>query len=392
VTAEQVAAVLAERDAIQANLLELDGSFVKQLLDGATLTGQTSQRWDAASATLTGLWETYMAYSAVVDRIAELGADGRRPSKKDLPELTELLTGASVRLTRAPVPLSRRDLADRGGQALTLEAAVAVMRQAFSEVTEVTSTVETVWAEVGSRLDAAAAELTRCQPLVAGLGDEAETAFRDTQATLDSLRAGVNADPLALWRAGRADVSAADQLRKQVSGLAARIAELDLLRQQAQRRIDDLRSATADARVARQDAVVAWQRAAERIAVLPPLPPDIAEPPLASLTALAAAGRWARLEAELDRFAGELAASAAQTSESQRSVAALVARRDELRGLLGAYKAKAARLGAAENEDLAARYDQARELLWTAPCDLVAATAAVTGYQQAILAMEGRRR
>jgi hypothetical protein len=73
-------------------------------------------------------------------------------------------------------------------------------------------------------------------------------------------------------------------------------------------------------------------------------------------------------------------------------VAALVARRDELRGLLGAYKAKAARLGAAENEDLAARYDQARELLWTAPCDLAAATAAVTGYQQAILAMEGRRR
>ena len=142
----------------------------------------------------------------------------------------------------------------------------------------------------------------------------------------------------------------------------------------------------------RSDAVVAWQRAAERIAVLPPLPPDIAEPPLASLTALAAAGRWARLEAELDRFEGELAASAAQTSESQRSVAALVARRDELRGLLGAYKAKAARLGAAENEDLAARYDQARELLWTAPCDLAAATAAVTGYQQAILAMEGRRR
>ena len=43
--AERVAVVLAERDAIQANLLELDGSFTKRVLDGATLTGQTRDRW-----------------------------------------------------------------------------------------------------------------------------------------------------------------------------------------------------------------------------------------------------------------------------------------------------------------------------------------------------------
>ena len=114
------AAAVAERDVIQANLLELDGSFVRQVLDGATLTGQTRQSWEATSAALTGLWETYMAYSAVVDRVAELGVGERRPSKKDIPELTELLTGACVRLPGAPVPLARRDLADtgrRGGHA-----------------------------------------------------------------------------------------------------------------------------------------------------------------------------------------------------------------------------------------------------------------------------------
>ena len=77
--AEQRAAnVLAERDAIQANLLELDGSYTRRLLDGAPLSGQTREGWDKASATLVSLWETYMAYSAVVDRVAELGADSRR--------------------------------------------------------------------------------------------------------------------------------------------------------------------------------------------------------------------------------------------------------------------------------------------------------------------------
>src|SRR6516165_6650724 len=125
---QAAAAAVAERDAIQANLLELDGSFVRQLLDGAALSGQTRQRWDAASAALTGLWETYMAYSAVVDRVAELGVGVRRPSKKDLPELTELLTGPAIRLPGAPVPLARRDLADTGRAPVTLEAAVAAMR------------------------------------------------------------------------------------------------------------------------------------------------------------------------------------------------------------------------------------------------------------------------
>jgi chromosome segregation ATPase len=391
--AEQAAAkVRAERDAIQANLLELNDDFTKQLLDGAPLTGQTRKSWDAAMAKLDSLWETYNAYSAAVDRVAELAPGGRRPSKKDLPELTELLTGTSVRLTPVKAPLARRDLADTGRQEISLDASVAAMRKAFTEVAEVTSAVEAVWNEVGGRLDAVAEELRRARSLVAGLGDEADAAFGDAQSSLDSQRAAVNADPLALWRDGSADTSAADQLTNQVAGLTARLADLDRLRAQAQRRIDDLRTATAAAQAARQDVIAAWDRAAERIAGLPALPPDIAEPALSSLTALAAAGRWSRLQAELDRCESDLAASAAHTQYAERSVATALGRRDELRGLLGAYKAKAARLGAAEDVDLAARYNEARELLWTAPCDLAAAAAAVTGYQQAILAAEGRRR
>ena len=401
VTAERVAAVLAEREAIQANLLELDGSFVKRMLDGAMLTGQTRQRWTAAAATLAGLWETYLAYSAVVDQIAAIGSGERRPSKKDLPELTGLLTGACVQLPGAPTPLARRDLAGTGLAAVTLATAVARMRRSFSEVTEVTSAVEAVWAAVGAPLDAAAEELTRSRPLVAGLGDEIDTAFRAAESALDSLRAASNADPLALFspaspagaagRTGRVDTSAAGLLREQVAALTPRIAELDRLRAQARQRIGALAAAAESAGTDRGDATAAWQRARARVAPLPPLPPDVTAPPLASLAALAAGGQWNRLRAELDRCEAELAASAAQTSDVRRMATAAVERRDELRGLLGAYKAKAVRLGAAEDTELAARYDQAYGLLWTAPCDLAAAESAVSEYQRAILATEGRR-
>ena len=112
---------------------------------------------------------------------------------------------------------------------------------------------------------------------------------------------------------------------------------------------------------------------------------------LASLDELMASGRWARLSSELDMLERELAAATDGFRGTEQSVLALVGRRDELRGLLDAYKAKAARLGAAEDIALAERYAVARGLLWTAPCDLAAAADVVAGYQQAVL-MRGATR
>jgi hypothetical protein len=401
--AQRVTVVLAERDAVQANLLELDGSFAKQVLEGAALTGQTRGRWAAASAALATLWETFLAYSAVVDRVAALGSGARRPARKDLPGLNVLLTEGCVQLPGAPVPLARRDLAAAARPPVTLAAAVGAMRRAFSAVTEVTSAVEAVWAAVAVPLDAATAELARVRPLSDGLGAGIQAEFRDAENAVAAQRAAANADPLALWRPpaggttagaageGSVDTSAADRAREQVAALTPRIAELDRLRQQARRRIDELAAADAAARAARQDAIAARGDVAVRVSALPPLPPEIPEPSLPSLAALAAGGQWSRLASELDRCDAELATANAQTADLSETAAAAIGKRDELRGLLRAYKAKAARLGAAEDPDLSARHDQAYGLLWTAPCDLAAAEAAVMAYQRAILATEGRR-
>lgn len=414
------AEVLAERDAIQANLLELDGSFVKQLLDGAALTGVTRSRWTRASAALAALWETYLAYSAVVDRIAVLAGDDRRPSRKELPELTGLLSGGCIKLPDAPAVASgsagslgpagalgptRRDLASVGRPAVTLSTAVGFMRRCFGDVTEVTSAVEAVWAAVGPPLDAAEAVLGASRPLTAGLGPSIEAELGAAEADLAALRSAANADPLALLSAGsRVDTAAAERLQAQASALGAKVAELDRLRSRARGRIEALAAAAGTARAERRAAIAAANKAAELVTVaLPTVPtggagvadvPDIAdggEPRLAGLSALAAGGHWDRLQAELDRGEAELATAAGRTAEIRRLADQALARREELRGLLGAYKAKAGRLGASEDPSVAQRYDQARELLWSAPCDLTAAEAAVSGYQQAILTTEKRR-
>jgi hypothetical protein len=170
-----------------------------------------------------------------------------------------------------------------------------------------------------------------------------------------------------------------------VAALGPRVTEADRVRREARQRIDALDAAAAAARAARRDAIAACEEAAARVTALPPLPPEISPPPLASLGALADAGQWSRLAAELDRCRAELSAATGQTADLRAAASGAIDKRDELRGLLRAYKAKAARLGAAEDQALAARYEQARGLLWAAPCDLVAAEAAVTAYQRAIL-------
>jgi hypothetical protein len=389
-----VKAAVAERDAIQANLLELDSSFGKQLLAGAELTGDTRRRWDVTAATLATLWQVYEAYSAVVDQAAEAAA--RHLGPRELAAITTLLTGRSVQLAPGPAPLAGRDLADSGRENLTLATAVARMRAAFTAVTEVVSAAEQVWNEMAGRLDAIGAELARVTQESATLGDEALSGnLAAAQSKLARLRDTLNSDPLALWQGnGQVDTSGADRLQERVTAAVTRADELIRLSVDAHQRIAEVAAAAATARSAHEDAAAAWQQAAARIAAAalpaPPADPADLSARLAGLSALLAGGRWTRLASELDLLDRELATATAGFKAAERASAAALARRDELRGLLGAYKAKAARLGAAEDAPLAERYDRAHDLLWTAPCDLAAAEAAVDGYQQAVLGVQSR--
>jgi hypothetical protein len=393
--AAAVTAATAERDSIQTNLLELDGSFGKQMLAGAVLTGESKRRWEAAAADLAALWETFTTYAAVVDQAAGLLAGARRSSDRELAQITTLLTGASVEVTRS-VPLARRDLTETGRSRLSLAAAVREMRRSFDGVGDVVAGAESVWNETADGLSEIGAELDAAKKQLGDTGDdEAAAALAAARDELGRLRDLLNADPLALWQGGSVDTARLGRLRKQAAAAAARAAEIARVRADAQRRIAAAAAAVSAASAAFADAVAARDRAAARIAAaeLPPPPAEAVglDVRLAALDKLKAAGRWGRLAEELDTIEAQAAAAGQRCRDTQQAAAALLDRRNELRGLLDAYQIKAARLGAAEDSELSRLYDQAHELLWTAPCDLAAAAAAVTRYQQATLALSGRR-
>ena len=398
--ARAVAAATAERDGIQANLLDLDGSFGKRLLAGAALTGDTRVRWESASVELTRLWETYSAYAGVIDSAERLLARVRKASAPELAEITALMTGPSVQLARAPAPLASRDLTAPRQAQLTLTMAVREMKLAFARAAEVVTAAESVWNVLAAGLEEIGARLIRVRrdagELVAPGGGATEGsapagALLAAESELGRQRAALNADPLAFWHSGRVDASHLNLLRQEAGAAIAQVSELIRLRADAEQRIAAVAAAVAAAQGAARDAASARERAAEKIdaAALPPAPADIPglSGQLAGLEQLKAAGRWGRLATELDAVGRQAATAQQRFRDSEQQSAGLLQRRDELRGLLGAYEAKAARLGAAGDRELIARHDQARDLLWTAPCDLAAAAEAVARYQEAILAL-----
>jgi chromosome segregation ATPase len=392
-TREQVQAAAttasAERDTIQANILELDGSFGKRLLAGATLTGQSRDSWEKASATLARLWDTFTAYSAVIDRASEIVNQPGRIQAARIGEAASLLRGPSVMMTRAIAPLSQRELTSGGQTQVTLQATVREMRGAFSEVATVLTAAENVWNEISDGIRQVTSEIEAAKRQLPGL-DGLELAGSLTQAenSLRQLREQLNSDPLTFWTGGGVDTSKLARLRQEASAAVTQVNELARVRADADQRLADIAAAIAGAQQAWQDATAAREHADARVAA----PPGNALPDvswlvrrMSGLPELKTAGRWTRLASELDAIDKQAANVTRRCREAEQAATGLVEQRDQLRGLLDAYRAKAGGLGAAENAELDQRYQQAKNLLWTAPCDLAAATEAVNGYQQAIL-------
>jgi len=267
------------------------------------------------------------------------------------------------------------------------------MKYEFPRVAATLTAAETVWNEISDGLRQVGEALDEAKRQLPGLADtELAGALAQADADLRQLRELLNSDPLALWRGGQVDAARLDRLRAQASSVAARAGELGKLRDDAERNIAAVSAIVTQARQAWQDAMAARERAAAKItSSTPPAPlPDVSglAGRLSGLSELRAAGRWARLGSELDLLAKQAGAAANQCRQAEQATTGLLDQRDELRGRLDAYRAKAARLGAAEHADLDRSYQQAKAMLWTAPCDLVAANAAVTGYQQAVLRLD----
>ncbi|MER7319853.1 hypothetical protein [Streptomyces albidoflavus] len=393
-----LARLVAEREAVETSLLALQDHAGRRLLEGAGLTGTTAERWRATEADITRLWAYFDAYSAAVTEAREVRARRRWPGREELAALSELLQGASVTVPGTPGGgPGAAVLAER----LSLTELVDRMNTLYAESLAVVVAADAVWSALPARIDLLAAEQRRTRSLAGSVGvlpgehpagDDLERIGR----VLTVLREQVVSDPLSFWvasdggatpGAGRPDTRRYDREARALEEVRREIEAVLQVRQDAEARLARLRDVLsradrtlAEARTARGEVLA--KIAASEV-------PAVSGPPSALKEQVAAAanhrrhGRWHRLSPLLEALERRADDELERARASLTAVTAPLAVRAELRGRLDAYRAKVSRLGLAEDPVLAERYDAARRVLWSAPCDLRVAEEAVLRFQRA---------
>ena len=387
-----------ERERITTVLFELDAHQCCQLLKGARLTGATKRHWDEVSAQMTRLWQLFDAHGRVLGEAQELRARHPKPGQAQLAELTRLLTGTSVELVSAEIPLEQRPLLEGDlreertllgptGEWLSLDAVVARMTPLYEEAAGTIASVDGIWSVLLTRLGEVDDAAQTVEALLGSLGIQDAESGRVT-GRLVAVREAVRADPLSLAPDGRPDTSGLDEIDDDLTALSGRLEDAVRIRDGHDDRVRGIEAAIGLLREAEAEALQARETVLTKIAspALPDLP-DLATAlgdRLAALGTLRGEGRWGDLAARAADVERAAATALDQARTATGLINGLLDRRDELRGRLDAYRAKAGRLGRAEDDGLTWLYQEAHDLLWTSPCDLRQATVALARFQRAI--------
>jgi hypothetical protein len=401
----------AEHEAIETSLLALQDHAGRRLLEGAELTGVTQERWTSTEASITLLWTYFDAYTDALRTAREIRARRRWSSREDLVELTELLNGESVTVAGSATATANaptlHGTANKLSERYSLATLVDRMNELYATSLDMVVAADAVWSALPARIDLLAAELQRTRRLAHSVGvrpgehpagDDLERITR----TLTKLREQVVSDPLAFWVAaegssapggGRPDTTVYDREARALEDVRREIDAVLTVRQDAEKRIVRLRDilsradrTLAEARTARGEVLA--KIAATEVPVVSG-PPTALQEQLAAAAEYRRQAQWHRLSPLLESLEEKAEDELLRARESLTAVTAPLAVRAELRGRLDAYKAKVARHGFAEDTLLVERYEKARRMLWSAPCDLRAAEQAVLRYQQAAAELLG---
>jgi len=244
----------------------------------------------------------------------------------------------------------------------------------------VVTAVAEVWGAPSERLRQVAEAMANLQRRLAQHGIRESNEFQAVARAIEETEEAARNDPLGV------DVAA-------VPGLEARVARLEnsvdgLLRGQEERS-QDLAAAeggVSAGRAALDSCRTQLTRCAEKVLV-----PDET---WSALERLGEEIRVLQRDVELARQPGADGPCTAlvvrgeslflEATRLATAAQAGIGKRDELRGVLEAYQAKAQAIGLAESLELGELYAEARDVLYSAPCDLELAEQRLTRYQRAI--------
>lgn len=377
-----------------AALVELENHPGHRLLCTITPTGRTAERWASARDTLASLWQDFGTYQAVVAAARTVRARRARLGDRELAELRHLLREPSIEVARTVVALPERRLTGSAEhvETITLEELTARMDASFGQVSEVVVTCDALRQTVLTGLTPLRERVLAARQLAGDLvpngGDPAVAAVTTLTARIDDLGRACATDPLSLT--GRSAAEALAALDAEVATVSARLTGLAAVRDGWDDRMAKLAATLREIDTLQGLEEQARQRAQELIADTGLVAPPDRLPVLCSrLAALTGPAGWPARATALEGLRAAADDAAGEMRAAHERATGLQDRRAELCGRFEAYRAKAIRLGHAEHPDALALDDSIRKLLWSRPCDLAAATRALSAYQRLVQAAGG---
>jgi len=348
-------------------LYQIDASPELALVrDRDQLKGRSATVAAEAAGLVDSLWTRYPVLSEAGDRLEVALARGDRQA------LGELLHGRGVTLP--------------DGTATGAATLLRSLEADAGRASEVMAQLGDAWRSAVPRLDALRARLADAATIADGLGMPGDPELAAARTVVDDVTAQATSDPLG---------AELDDTERLVQRVEERLSELARTRagmgadlDAATARLEELAQLIAAGNGARN---AAQERIVEPGGLATPMDPaelDTGDralrPWLARIRSQAGAGAWPAAAKGLEQWneqADALHARADAVAEANR---APLERRNDLRGLLDAFRAKAAALGLAEDATLTERYRSAREALYAYRCDVRRAETLVREYGRAI--------
>jgi len=352
-------AIRAGQGRIASAMFTVDSHPGLGFLRSGGIRGRTQAAWASIGPDIDALWTEFNALNQQIDEVS--AAPARRRSEAE---------AATLRATA--------DLA-------------ASLEPRTAAVVGQLDTVNAAWTACGAAIVPVTDALAALTTLATGLGEAASVATLNQRGA--AIRDALLSDPLtaaplgALTDAAGADIGAlTDAVAAASAGLTAQAS----VRDGFPARVTALESAIDGVRAEEARARAAFQRATEKIndTQLPPAPAaaEVLRARVIDLDKVRQRKQWHRLTDDVQALEASIARAQTRAAELRDAADGLLTRRDELRGRLQAYRAKAARHKVDEDEELATLHTAAHTLLYTAPCDLPDATRAVYAYQTAVTA------
>jgi hypothetical protein len=369
---------------IGANLLQLELDPNRELLENSPLEGRSAEGWAVTSAALSQLWQWHGELEALLTRAEKLRETRARLRPDELVELDALLIGPSIEFAGQPVPLAERDLFGHSPatQPCTPDSLLARMSTAFEEAKTFLVGVGRAWDAYLPRLTAAQTGLAQTLERAGALGAADAERLERVGEELAALMAGLAKDPLSVrLEAVEAAEASLDAVRHDVDSLGELSREIGNRLQEGHDLLDRLRQAQRESEVAHREVMEKIDHAAVPEPLT--LAPDL-ERQLDDVADLARKGAWPEARDALRQWTKRVGALLDETRQIGVQNHAPIEARNQLRGLLGAYRAKAGQLGLIEDPELSDLFRRAREELYSAPTDVERAAELVSRYRRAL--------